>query len=77
MAMDNRETVDRYLKYIWNADIWSEFREIFRPHLAEHMIRKFEDICERYGRDAAPAILWMRIDNKCQSLIMERAEKFE
>lgn len=72
-----RETVDRYNKYIWNADIWDEFREIFPPHLAEHMIRKFEDICELYGRDAAPAILWSQIDENCQARIMERAINFE
>lgn len=75
--MEYTAIVDKYLKYMWNADIWQEFRDIFRPGLAEHLINKFETMCERYGRDGAAAIFWQDIDVNCQNKIMERAIQFE
>lgn len=79
-----RNIIDAYLKFMWNADIPAEFHEIFdcgvsnNPYSkGSHILYQWTSDCEECGRIGAAAVLWSKLDKGAQEAIVKRAMEWQ
>lgn len=75
-----RDIIDAYFMFMWNAGLKQEFHNIFdggdtsNPYsLGSHILNQYKELRKEYTGISAPAVFWSEIDRNCQKRIVERA----